>query len=263
MPEIADAPVLQVTGVTYRRDKQVILDDIDWTVQPGENWVLFGPNSAGKTTLLKIITGYAWATSGQVQVLGETFGHTDITQLRKRIGWVSKSLEWLVHGDDPAIEIVLAGAFAGTVLWKESGPAEEARAMELLATFGLDGASERPYGVLSQGEQEKVLIARALMPEPALLILDEPCAGLDIASRERFLADVAVFAATTNISIIMVTHHIEEVDPAVFGRALVLKQGQVFATGQVEEIFTGDLLSALFGMLIELEQHNGRYFTRY
>lgn len=259
-----ETPVFDLHGISYRRDNQVILDSIDWTVQPGENWVVFGPNSAGKTTLLKIITGYTWPTNGQVQVLGEAFGHTDITRLRRRIGWVSKSLEWLVHGEDPAIEIVLAGAFAGTVLWQETTDADEAKAKDLLATFGLDGAAERPYGVLSQGEQEKVLIARALMPNPALLILDEPCAGLDIASRERFLADVAAFSRASGApSVIMVTHHVEEIDTMMFNHVLVLKQGRVFTMGQVDEIFTGDLLSALFEMPVDLEMHHGRYFTRY
>ncbi|MEX2682898.1 MAG: ABC transporter ATP-binding protein [Candidatus Sigynarchaeota archaeon] len=255
--------VLSLSNVRYVRGDKVILDSITWQVRKNEHWIVFGPNSSGKTTLLSIVNGYAWPTEGEVQVLGEKFGETDLTVLRKRIGWVSRSLEHLIHDEDPAIEIVMAGAFAGTVLWQDVGAAGEARARDLLAQAGLAGVVERPYGVLSQGEQKKVLIARALMAHPGLLILDEPCEGLDISSKERFLVDLSRIAlARETPTIIMVTHHVDEILP-FFTHVLVLKDGHVFARGTPAEIVTSRLLSDLFGISIEIEQRAGRYRVVY
>nr|MDO8088503.1 ABC transporter ATP-binding protein [Candidatus Sigynarchaeum springense] len=252
-------PVLSISNVRYVRGDKVILDSVTWRVQKNEHWVVFGPNSSGKTTLLRIINGYAWPTEGKVQVLGETFGETDLTELRKRIGWVSRSLENLIHDEDPAIEIVMAGAFAGTVLWQDVGEAGEARARKLLAYAGLASSLDRPYGVLSQGEQKKVLIARALMARPGLLVLDEPCEGLDIASKERFLDDLSRIASARDAPIIiMVTHHVDEILPFFTG-VLVLKDGRVFARGPPDEIVTSRLLSELFSMPIDVEKRGGRY----
>jgi iron complex transport system ATP-binding protein len=252
-------PVLSISNVRYVRGEKIILDSITWCVRPNEHWVIFGPNSSGKTTLLRILNGYAWPTEGEIEVLGEKFGETDLTELRKRIGWVSRSLENLIHDEDPAIEIVMAGAFAGTVLWQDVGEAGEARARELLEQAGLERSAHRPYGVLSQGEQKKVLIARALMTHPSLLVLDEPCEGLDMASKERFLDDLARIASTCNApTIIMVTHHVDEILP-FFTNVLVLKGGRVFARGPTREIITSRMLSDLFGIPIEVEENGGRF----
>jgi iron complex transport system ATP-binding protein len=235
--------VLSISNVRFERGDKVILDSISWNVKNKEHWVVFGPNGSGKTTLLRILNGYAWPTEGEIEVLGEKFGETDLTELRKRIGWVSRSLESLIHDDDPALEIVMAGAFAGTVLWQDVGEAGEARARELL----------------SQGEQKKVLIARALMARPGLLVLDEPCEGLDIASKERFLADLSRIVSSPDAPvIIMVTHHVDEILP-FFTNVLVLKEGRVFARGTPAEIVTSRTLSGLFGMHIEVEKRGGRY----
>ncbi len=252
-------PVLSMSDVRYVRGDKVILDGITWQVQRGEHWVVFGPNSSGKTTLLRVVNGYVWPTEGRVQVLGETFGETDLSELRKRIGWVSRSLEGLVHDEDPAVEIVMAGAFAGTVLWQDVGEAEEARAVELLGQAGLAGLTRRAYGTLSQGEQKKVLIARALMARPGLLVLDEPCEGLDMASKARFLADLARIAAAGDApATIMVTHHVDEILP-FFTDVLALKEGRVFARGPVRDVITSWRLSDLFGMPIDVERGDGGY----
>ncbi len=251
--------MLSISNVRYVRGDKVILNGITWQVQRGEHWVIFGPNSSGKTTLLRAINGYVWPTEGQVQVLGETFGETDLSELRKRIGWVSRSLESLEHDEDPAIEIVMAGAFAGTVLWQDVGEPDKARAIELLTQVGIAGSATRPYGLLSQGEQKKVLIARALMARPGLIVLDEPCEGLDMASKERFLDDLVRIASARDApAIIMVTHHVDEILP-FFTNVLVLKNGRVFACGTTHEVITSRMLSDLFGLPIEVGENGGRF----
>ncbi|NMC06625.1 MAG: ATP-binding cassette domain-containing protein [Candidatus Lokiarchaeota archaeon] len=255
--------VLSISNVRFERGDKVILDSITWQVKQKEHWVVFGPNGSGKTTLLRILNGYAWPTQGEIEVLGEKFGETDLTELRKRIGWVSRSLESLIHDEDPAIEIVMAGAFAGTVLWQDVGEAGEVRARELLAQVDLASSASRSYGLLSQGEQKKVLIARALMARPGLLVLDEPCEGLDIASKERFLADLTRIASAPDAPvIIMVTHNVDEILP-FYTRVLVLKEGKVFDRGSPGRIITSSLLSRLFGMRIEVEHRGGRYRIAY
>lgn len=254
--------VFQLSNVSYLREDRIILDHIDWTVDPGEHWIVFGPNGSGKTTLLRILNGYIWPTTGNVEVLGERFGDADIPTLRKSIGWVSKSLENLIHEEDPAIEIVLAGSFAGTVLWQEVDDRAEGKARMLMVQLGLIDESEKAYRVLSQGEQMKVLIARALMAKPRLLVLDEPCEGLDIASKEQLLKDLPRLAAIDGLTILMVTHHVEEIRSPFF-KILVLKAGIVFARGSIETVITSETLSALFDMDIEVEQVAGRYYSKF
>jgi iron complex transport system ATP-binding protein len=253
--------VIQLSKVSYIRDERVILDDVDWTVDDGEHWIVFGPNGSGKTTLLRMINGYIWPTTGTVEVLGERFGDTDIPALRKSIGWVSRSLENLIHDDDPVIEIVKAGSFAGTVLWQDVDSQVEERARSFIDQLGITANLEQSYGSLSQGEQTKVLIARALMLDPRLLVLDEPCEGLDIASREEFLKDLPRLAAIDGLTVIMVTHHVEEIRLPFF-KILVLKAGTVFARGSIETVITSEILSELFNMNIEVEQVAGRYHSK-
>src|SRR5271157_1650833 len=253
--------VIQLYKASYIRDDRVILDDINWTVNDGEHWIVFGPNGSGKTSLLRMINGYIWPTTGKVEVLGERYGEVDIPALRRNIGWVSRSLENLIHDDDPAIEIVLAGFFAGTVLWQEVDSRAEEKARSLMSQLGIASNQEQAYGSLSQGEQTKVLIARALMLDPRLLVLDEPCEGLDMASREQFLNELPRLVAINGLTVIMVTHHVEEIR-SPFSKILVLKAGTVSARGTIEDVVTAEMLSALFEMPVELERSIDHYYSR-
>ena len=251
--------VIELDSVGYRRKEQYILREITWNIKPGENWVLFGPNGSGKTTLLKILTGYIHPSEGVAHVLGERIGRTNLPELRKRIGWISTSITDLIHVDDPAIEIVLAGVEASTRLWFNPTLGHEARAKELLIQLGCLSTQNKPYGVLSQGEQKKVLIARALMNEPGLLILDEPCEGLDIASREQFLRDLLKLdSITPRPTIIFVSHYVEEILP-FFTHILLLKRGNVFHSGTIQSLMNSEILSSLFEIPLEVTAKEKRY----
>lgn len=251
--------IIELDSISYRRKEQYILKNISWKIKPGENWVLFGPNGSGKTTLLKLLTGYIHPSEGTAYVLGERIGRTNLPELRKRIGWISNSIADLIHDDDPAIEIVLAGAEASTRLWFDPTTKHTDRAASLLHQLGCESVKEKPYGILSQGEQKKVLIARALMNQPHLLILDEPCEGLDIASRERFLQDLLKLESIApRPTIIFVSHYVEEILP-FFTNVLLLKQGNVFQTGTLETMMNSEVLSSLFDIPLEVNAKGNRY----
>jgi iron complex transport system ATP-binding protein len=251
--------IIELDSVSYRRKEQYLFRNISWRIRPGENWVLFGPNGSGKTTLLKLITGYIHPSEGVAHVLGERIGRTNLPELRKQIGWISTSITDLIHDDDPAIEIVLAGAKASTRLWFTPTLEHEARANDLLIQLGCVSILNKPYGILSQGEQKKILIARALMNEPSLLILDEPCEGLDIASREQFLRDILKLESITpRPTIIFVSHYVEEILP-FFTHILYLKQGNLFHSGTLQALMNSEMLSSLFEIPLEVSVKEKRY----
>jgi iron complex transport system ATP-binding protein len=258
-PEI----VVAVNDIRYvRSGRAPILDGVSWEIRAGDRWILFGPNGSGKTSLLKIITGYEFATSGSVSLLGERIGGTYIPDLQKRIGWVSDALNPLIHGEDPVFEIVLAGAFAGTRLWYDTTPEQDARARLLLTQVGCLHLLSTPYETLSQGERKKIMIARALMNDPALIILDEPCEGLDLAAREQFLQVLTNLTQThPAVAMVLVTHHVEEIIPA-FTRMMIIRYGKMFARGQIRELLNSKNLSELFGMAIEIVPVGSRFFSR-
>lgn len=242
MPE----PVIELREVSFCRKERTILDGIDWRVEAGRHWALLGANGSGKTTLLKILTGYAWPTFGQVVVQGHTFGVCDLRLLRKTIGHVSSSLEHRLPGQDPAVEIVASGMEASLGLFGRMSQEDRQRSLAALAKLKAEKLADQPYGTLSQGEQQKVLIARGLVSEPKLLILDEPCAGLDPAARVRFLRDLQEMAARPDAPcILFVTHHIEEIGPWITD-VLLLKNGRVLAAGSQEETITSELMTGLF-----------------
>ena len=166
--------VIDLKRVSYWRIEKSILKNITWQVKRGEHWVVYGPNGSGKTTLLKLLTGYLLPSEGRITILDQTIGETDIFELRKQIGWVSSSLETLIHEEDPVRDIILSGTSASTRLWDDPTPEQEVKAHQLMKQLGLDGLDQRLYEVLSQGERKKTLIARALMTDPKILILDEP-----------------------------------------------------------------------------------------
>ncbi|MHA1681951.1 MAG: ABC transporter ATP-binding protein [Promethearchaeota archaeon] len=245
--------------VSYKRKGSYLLDDISWRVKENENWAIIGPNGAGKTTLFKILAGYLFPSEGSVTIFGET--RINFPELRKSVGWMSTALESYIHFQDRAIEIVASGVFGGTRLWHDVGPGVLDGARTVLDALNVDGVQvgRKPYGVLSQGEQKKVLIARALITGPRMLILDEPCAGLDICAREYLLRDLEAYMNNNpRLQILYSTHHVDEIRP-FFQKVLLMKNGKKHACGPVPEMINTNMLSRLFGTGIKVENENGRY----
>ncbi|MBM3288537.1 MAG: ABC transporter ATP-binding protein [Candidatus Hydrogenedentes bacterium] len=252
-------PVLRLDGVRFVRSHRTILDGVSWTIRAGEHWAILGANGSGKTTLLKIVTGYEWSTDGTLDVLGQRFGETDVRALRRHVGWVSASIEQRLPPRDRAIEIVLSGLDASLGIYRLFDASEKDAALAALEAVGAGHLARQRFGVLSQGEQQRVLIARALVVKPALLLLDEPCAGLDPAARHRFLADLAVLARLPRApALVMVTHHIEEIGPWV-NRVLVLARGAVLASGPPERVLTPEILTGAFSAPCSVHATNGTY----
>lgn len=242
------------------RDGTVILDDINWRVERGQHWAMLGANGSGKTSLLSALTGYLMPTDGEITVLGRRYGETDWRELRKQIGIVSSSVRQMMVDDEPALESVVSGKFAMIDLWARVSRSDRIRAMRLLRQVECEYLAERPWRVLSQGERQRVLIGRALMANPKLLILDEPCAGLDPAAREHFLQFLLRLGKRKNSpTLVLVTHHVEEITP-VFTHVLVLKSGRVLAAGATSDLLTSRLLSHAFDAPVRLQSKAGCYF---
>jgi iron complex transport system ATP-binding protein len=238
--------VIELDTIDYVRQGHKILSGIHWRIEAGQHWALMGANGSGKTTLLKIITGYDWPTTGAVKVLGKQFGQTNIPELRKHIGWVSAAIEQKLPINDRAIDVVASGIDASLGLYRTFTKEEYRRAKKALKILKADAFAEQMFETLSQGEQQKVLIARALVSRPKLLILDEPCAGLDPAARQRFLVDIGDMARLkTAPTIILVTHHIEEIGDWI-NQVMLLKNGSVMAAGNPEKVFTSENMTRLF-----------------
>lgn len=254
--------VVQVSGVTFYRKQRAILSEIDWRIEKGRHWALLGANGSGKTTLLKIICGYEWPTLGSVQVLGRQFGACDVRTLRKLIGWVSSAMCQQLPGQDTAVQVAASGLEGSIGLYRTFAAAELDKARHILEHLGAQGIAEQRYNTLSQGEQQKVLIARALIHDPKLLILDEPCIGLDPASRERFLQDLDDFAARVESpTMVLVTHHIEEIRPWI-SKAMMLKNGKVLAQGTPTETITSVKMGELFGSQCRIGKSENGYWLR-
>lgn len=252
-------PVIDCSGVAVSRGGATVLGPLDWRVMPGERWVVIGPNGAGKTTLLDVVSARAHPTRGAVELLGEQLGLVDVFALRPRIGVVSAA------GIDPGERVrdaVLTAAYGGTARWREAYEGQDLeRAARLLQRFGVADLAQRPIGTLSDGERKRALIARALMPDPELLVLDEPAAGLDLGSREllvRMLAELALDPLAP--AVVMVTHHVEEV-PVGFTHAMLLRGGSSVASGPLSQVLTGRGLTRAFGTPITVGRFGGRYFA--
>lgn len=245
-------------------DSAPILKDLSWTVKKGEHWVILGPNGSGKTTLLSALTGYLNESSavmpvGHMRLLGETYGDSDWRALRKKVGIVGASVRNKIGDENPAIGVVASGKDALLFIWEDLTSAEIKEARRLLAFTECAGLEDRTWAVLSQGERQRVLIARALMAKPKLLILDEPCAGLDPVARENFLGFVARLARTPGApTLLLVTHHVEEILPC-FSRALCLRDGAVVASGETGAVLTTTNLRKTFGPAVTLRKNAGRY----
>lgn len=251
--------VVEIDRLSCVRGGNEILSGISWVIERGRHWALLGSNGSGKTTLLKILTGYEWPTAGDVRVLGRHFGEYDLRELRKTIGWVSAAIEQRLPMRDTAVEIAASGFDASIGLYREPEAAEWERARQAIHQVGADAFANRAFGLLSQGEQQRVLIARSLVNDPALLVLDEPCAGLDPAAREHFLRDIErMLGQAAPPTVVLVTHHIEEIGPWV-ERVLVLKRGRTLAAGPVGETLTGDVMRQAFDIDCEVVKTGEQY----
>lgn len=251
--------LFSIRNLSIRRGDVRVLDRIHWTMRRGEHWVILGANGSGKTSLLKALTGYMPPTEGTIVLLGEEFGESDWRELRRHVGVVSASISHLCHDEDQAVEIVAGGKHAMIGYWGELAAADQRRSRRLLSLLGVGYTAGRRWEVLSQGERQRVLIARALMADPAILILDEPCSGLDPVAREHFLADLRRLAARKEApGIVLVTHHIEEILPE-FTHLLALKTGRVFYDGELAPGLTSRTLSAIFHAPLTVRRQAGRY----
>ncbi|WP_285769290.1 ABC transporter ATP-binding protein [Peribacillus sp. SI8-4] len=258
-----DKPIITLNKINWRRKGKTILNEVSWEVQAGEHWALLGLNGSGKTSMLKMITGYQWPSSGEVSVLGNVFGKTNIPELRKSIGWVSSSLdqEYQTRADS-AIEVVISGRFASIGIYDEITDDDRSKAMELLGQFRIKQLANQLIHTLSQGEKRKVMLARALMSSPKLLVLDEPCNGLDIHAKEELLAAIENMAdSPVAPTIIYVTHHIEEIVPSLT-HALLINSGNVVAKGEKKEVLTEDILEKTFQVPVTVKWENERPWIR-
>lgn len=245
--------IIHVEDVSWRRNGKHILRDINWKVNEGEHWAILGLNGSGKTTLLNMLNGYIWPTTGKVTVLNEPFGQTDIRALRKRIGWVSSSLQERILATQKVEQIVISGKFGSTGLYDERSHLDEEKAYTLLEKLQCAHLQGKEYGVCSQGEQQKVLIARALMADPELLILDEPTNGLDFIAREKLLDAISQLTEEANSpTLLFVTHHVDEISP-LFTHALLMKNGTVFSKGTRNEMFQSTSMSTFFDKNVTVE----------
>ena len=252
--------VLRMRGVGVRRETSMLLRNIDWTAHENERWVLIGPNGAGKTTLLQVAATLLFPTEGTVEVLGEKLGDVDVFDLRPRIGIASAALAEKVPPGEKVIDLVLTASYAILGRWKEEYESSDVtRAVELLDALGCAHLIRRRFATLSEGERKRVQIARALMPDPELLLLDEPAAGLDLGGREDLMRRIAALLRDPRSPMmVLVTHHVEEV-PAGFTHALLLRKGAVLAAGPVGEVFTERNLSRCFGVPLLVERRAARW----
>ena len=255
--------VLEFSDVVVRRNARDIVSHLDWSVSDDERWVILGPNGAGKTTVLQLADTLLHPTSGAVTILGERLGRTDVIELRPRIGFASSAMARRVPPEETVLDVVLTAAYSVTGRWREQyDDIDERRALRVLAEWRLDHLADRTFGTLSDGEQKRVQIARAVMTDPELLLLDEPTASLDLGAREELLSLLSGYAqAPTTPAMIMVTHHVEEI-PVGFTHVLLLRDGEVVASGPLSEALTAENLSATFGVEITLTQDAGRYAAR-
>jgi len=257
-------PIVDVTKVNFNRNGRPILMDINWTVEFGQHWVIIGPNGSGKTSLLNMIAGYEWPSNGSITVLGHQFGKCFLPDVRKLIGWVGMSLQHklMTHHrfrNAPLKDIVAAGDDAALAFYGEQPTSLKEKVATALNRVGLESSSQKPFSVLSQGEQKKTLIARALIHTPRILVLDEPCAGLDPITRLDFLNDLtALVEEPDGPAILHITHHIEDISPWTT-HLLALKEGSVFYQGELENGVTSQIMSDLYERECTVTHSNGFY----
>lgn len=255
--------IIRLEGVSVRRSGRTILGPLDWAVNAGERWVVLGANGSGKSTLLSVVDMSLWPTTGRVEVLGERYGRIDVRDHRRRIGLAGSAVEGSFRDDLPPTDLIMTARHAATEpWWHDYTDADRERARELAIRFGLGEVMGHPYGTLSAGERRRTSIARAMMPDPELLLLDEPTTSLDLGARETLLLDLTALAeAPEPAAIVLVTHHVEEI-PAGFGHALVLRHGSIVAGGPMADVLTDDVLSVAYDLPILVERRGGRATAR-
>lgn len=255
--------VLKLSNLVVVRDDRTILGSINFAIRPGERWVVLGPNGAGKSTLLQIFATRTFPTQGTVHILDKEMGKCDLSEVRTRIGICGALISEDIPGDELVRDVVLTAAYAILGRWNEAYDLwDESRAVALLTTFGVRELSDRRYSTLSEGERKRVQIARALMADPELLLLDEPTSNLDLGGREDLLARFSAFSADpTAPATVLVTHHIEEI-PVGTTHALLLKDSQIAVSGPIQDVITSEHISAVFGIPITVSSEAGRFFAR-
>ena len=256
-------PVLELADVTVKRGQATLIEGVDWTVEEDERWVVLGPNGAGKTTLLQIASAQIHPTSGVVGILGEVLGTVDVFELRPRIGLTSAAIAEKIPRGERVHDVVVSASYAVIGRWREHYDAlDHQRAQELLTELGAGHLADRTFGTLSEGERKRVQIARSLMTDPELLLLDEPAAGLDLGGREDLVSTLSVLAMDeASPATILVSHHVEEIPPG-FTHAMLLRGGRVVAAGPLEHVMTEAVVSATFGMPMQLTHEDGRWAAR-
>jgi iron complex transport system ATP-binding protein len=262
-PAAPGEPIVEVHDLLVRRSGRAILGPLDLTIRSGERWAVLGANGSGKTTLLSVLGLTLWPTAGTVDVLGARFGRVDSRDLRRRIGLAGSAVEAMLRDDLAPVDLVMTARYAATEPWWHAfGDEDRARARGLLDDLGVGAVADHAYGTLSAGERRRTSIARALMPDPDLLLLDEPAASLDLGAREALLHDLARLAGSARPSaIVLVTHHVEEI-PGGFSNGLVLRAGTIVAAGAIDDVLTDSVLSSAFDLPIEVTRHDGRAFAR-
>lgn len=257
------AAVVELAGVRVQRGQAVLLDEVNWVVDESDRWVVIGPNGAGKTTLLQVLGGQLYPTRGVVSLLGEILGTVDVFELRPRIGLTSAAIAERIPKQESVRDVVLSAAYAVLGRWREDyEDADYARAEQLLSVLRVDHLAQRTFGTLSEGERKRVQIARALMSDPELLLMDEPAAGLDLAGRESLVATMASLCLDEAApAMVLVTHHVEEI-PQGITHALLLKSGRVVTAGPVGEVLTSEAMSHTFDLDLVIAEQDGRWLAR-
>lgn len=253
--------MIRLSNIDSIREERRILQDVNLHIREGEHWVLLGRNGSGKTTLLEMVNGYHFPSSGTIEVLGYMYGTVDLREMRKSIGYISQSLFEKLNRADPVWEVVATGAFAYLRFYEVIPEEARTRAYELLERIGLGYMSGQPLGTLSQGERKKVMLARSLMSEPKVLIMDEPCSGLDLYEREKMLQSVQELIDNSGITVLYVTHHIEEIMP-MFTHVALIEQGQLIAAGPKRDVLTPELLKRAYDVDLELEWFHNRPWAK-
>jgi len=255
--------VVELAGVTIVRGDSRLVDGIDWTIDEADRWVVIGPNGAGKTTLLQVLAAQLHPTSGVAGLLGEVLGAVDVFELRPRIGLTSAALADRLPKSERVSDVVVSASYAVLGRWiEEYDELDHERAAALLTELGIGHLADRTFGTLSEGERKRVQIARALMTDPELMLMDEPAAGLDLTGREQLVRSLSAIATAVGApAMVLVTHHVEEIPPG-FTHALLLKQGRIVAAGPMDEALTAENLSETFDLALTLKQEDGRYTAR-